>query len=78
VPLPLRHAFAALVMSASVRVATSVHRERRHRRRAANVAALQTLAVNWASGAGGTSYHPGGAYYQGLLAGGVIQTLSGD
>jgi hypothetical protein len=45
---------------------------------AANVAALQTLAVNWASGAGDTSYHPGGAYYQSLLAGGVIQTLSGN
>jgi hypothetical protein len=45
---------------------------------AANVTALQTLAVNWASGAGDPSYHPGGTYYQGLLAGGVIQTLSGN
>ncbi|GIE33633.1 hypothetical protein Ait01nite_066780 [Actinoplanes italicus] len=43
---------------------------------AANVAALQTLAVNWASGEG--SYYPGGAYYQSLLADGVIQTLSGN
>ncbi|BCY10838.1 alpha/beta hydrolase [Actinoplanes sp. L3-i22] len=48
--------------------------------KAANVAALQTLAVNWAiDAADGTttaSYYPGGAYYQSLLTGGVIQTLS--
>jgi hypothetical protein len=45
---------------------------------AANVTALQTLAVNWASGAGDASYYPGGSYYEGLLSGGVIETLSGN
>ncbi|WP_433832072.1 alpha/beta hydrolase [Actinoplanes sp. CA-015351] len=49
---------------------------------AANVAALQTLAVNWTTDAvAGTTtatYYPGGAYYQGLLTGGVIETLSGS
>ncbi|GAA2354193.1 hypothetical protein Cme02nite_47020 [Catellatospora methionotrophica] len=48
---------------------------------ARNVAALQTLAVGWAvDGVTGTStaaYYPGGAYYDGLLADGVVQTLSG-
>ncbi|WP_436534232.1 alpha/beta hydrolase [Actinoplanes sp. HUAS TT8] len=50
--------------------------------KAQNVAALQTLAVNWAvDAADGTttgSYYPGGTYYQSLLGGGVIQTLSGS
>ncbi|MEV0898802.1 alpha/beta hydrolase [Actinoplanes sp. NPDC049802] len=44
-----------------------------------NVTALQTFAVNWAADAvAGTTtatYYPGGAYYQGLLTAGVIQTL---
>ncbi|MFD1365552.1 alpha/beta hydrolase [Actinoplanes sichuanensis] len=44
---------------------------------AANVTALQTLAVNWAIGTD-PSYYPGGTYSQGLLSGGVIQTLSGN
>ncbi len=48
--------------------------------KAANVAALQTLAAGWAAdAAAGTTtatYYPGGAYYQSLLTGGVIQTLS--
>ncbi|MEV4417135.1 alpha/beta hydrolase [Catellatospora sp. NPDC049609] len=48
---------------------------------AKNVAALQTLAVAWArDGAGGTTtaaYYPGGAYYDGLLTAGTVQTLSG-
>ncbi|BCJ76785.1 hypothetical protein CS0771_63290 [Catellatospora sp. IY07-71] len=46
-----------------------------------NVTALQTLAVAWAvDGAAGTTtpaYYPGGAYYDGLLAAGTTQTLSG-
>jgi hypothetical protein len=50
--------------------------------KAANVTALQTLAVNWTADAvDGTTtatYYPGGAYYQGLLSGGVIETLSGS
>ena len=48
---------------------------------AQNIAALQTLAVAWAAdGIAGTTtatYYPGGAYYNGLLSSGVIQTLSG-
>ncbi|MFC7243770.1 alpha/beta hydrolase [Catellatospora aurea] len=48
---------------------------------AQNVAALQTLAVTWAvDGVAGTTtatHYPGGAYYDGLLAAGVTQTLSG-
>ncbi|MEU5882464.1 hypothetical protein [Spirillospora sp. NPDC047279] len=48
---------------------------------AANVAILQTLAVGWArDGFNGTrtpDYYPGGAYYQGQLSGGKIQTLAG-
>jgi hypothetical protein len=48
--------------------------------KAANVTALQTFAINWASDAvAGTTtatYYPGGSYYQGLLTGNVIQTLS--
>ncbi|MEU4159672.1 alpha/beta hydrolase [Actinoplanes sp. NPDC026670] len=44
---------------------------------AANVTALQTLAVNWALGTD-PSYRPGGAYYQSLLSAGVIETLSGN
>ncbi|MEV6299974.1 alpha/beta hydrolase [Actinoplanes sp. NPDC051861] len=47
---------------------------------AKNVTALQTLAVAWASDAvAGTTtatYYPGGAYYQGLLTAGTIETLS--
>lgn len=50
--------------------------------KAQNVTALQTLAVGWAvDAADGTvtgTYYPGGAYYQSLLSGGVIQTLSGS
>ncbi|MEU4420714.1 alpha/beta hydrolase [Actinoplanes sp. NPDC024001] len=49
---------------------------------ARNVAALQTLAVAWASdavaGSATATYYPGGSYYKGLLTGGVIQTLSGS
>lgn len=48
---------------------------------AKNVTALQTLAVAWAvDGVAGTptaTYYPGGAYYDGLLAAGTTQTLSG-
>ncbi|MFF0373136.1 alpha/beta hydrolase family protein [Actinoplanes missouriensis] len=48
--------------------------------KAQNVSALQTLAVNWASdavtGTTTAAYYPGGAYYQNLLTGNVIQTLS--
>ncbi|WP_203833647.1 alpha/beta hydrolase [Actinoplanes campanulatus] len=48
--------------------------------KAKNVTALQTFAVNWASdaaaGATTATYYPGGSYYQGLLTGNVIQTLS--
>ncbi|GLW31014.1 alpha/beta hydrolase [Actinoplanes regularis] len=50
--------------------------------KARNVTALQTLAVNWAADAtAGTttaSYYPGGTYYQSLLTGGVIETLTGN
>jgi pimeloyl-ACP methyl ester carboxylesterase len=46
-----------------------------------NVTALQALAVAWAvDGAAGTvtgGYYPGGGYYDGLLAAGITQTLSG-
>jgi dienelactone hydrolase len=46
-----------------------------------NVAALQTLAVGWArddfNGTRTADYYPGGAYYQGLLGAGTIQTLPG-
>ncbi|GID90784.1 alpha/beta hydrolase [Amorphoplanes digitatis] len=49
---------------------------------AKNITVLQTLAVAWAAdAAGGTTtaaYYPGGAYYQGLLTTGVVETLSGD
>jgi hypothetical protein len=49
---------------------------------AANIAALQTLAVAWATDAADATttatYYPGGAYYQGLLTGNTIQTLSGS
>ncbi|GHJ48021.1 hypothetical protein Cs7R123_53630 [Catellatospora sp. TT07R-123] len=47
-----------------------------------NIAALQTLAVAWATDAAtGTvtgGYYPGGAYYDSLVAAGVTQTLSGS
>jgi hypothetical protein len=50
--------------------------------KAANVAALQTLAVNWTADAvDGTTtatYYPGGAYFQKLLSAGAIETLSGN
>ncbi|MEU4163382.1 alpha/beta hydrolase [Actinoplanes sp. NPDC026670] len=48
--------------------------------KAANVTALQTFAINWAldavAGTTTATYYPGGTYYQGLLTGNVIQTLS--
>jgi triacylglycerol esterase/lipase EstA (alpha/beta hydrolase family) len=48
--------------------------------KAANVTALQTLAVNWAAdavaGATTATFYPGGAYYQGLLTAGTIATIS--
>lgn len=48
--------------------------------KAANVTALQTLAVGWAvDAADGTTtatYYPGGVFYQSLLTAGTIQTLS--
>ncbi|MBV1852658.1 alpha/beta hydrolase [Catellatospora tritici] len=47
-----------------------------------NIAALQTLAVAWATDAlSGTvtgGYYPGGGYYDSLIATGVTQTLSGS
>ncbi|MEU4564256.1 alpha/beta hydrolase [Actinoplanes sp. NPDC023936] len=50
--------------------------------KAANVAALQTLAVNWTAdavdGVTTATYYPGGTYYQGLLTSGAIETLSGN
>jgi hypothetical protein len=93
VSLSLRHALATLVLSASVLVATPSPANAATAAEVdgeiavpcwiytyqpdANVTALQTLAVNWASGTD-PSYHPGGAYYQSLLSGGVIETLSGN
>jgi len=48
---------------------------------AKNVTALQTLAVGWTrdgfSGTRTAAYYPGGAYYQGLLTAGTIETLPG-
>ncbi|BBH69044.1 hypothetical protein ACTI_57290 [Actinoplanes sp. OR16] len=50
--------------------------------KAANVAILQTLAVNWTADAvDGTTtaaYYPGGAYYDSLVGSGAIETLSGS
>lgn len=48
---------------------------------AQNIAALQTLAVNWgndwATGVTNPTYYPGGAYYNGLLNAGTISSLAG-
>ncbi|BCJ48175.1 hypothetical protein GCM10010168_25350 [Actinoplanes ianthinogenes] len=50
--------------------------------KAQNVTALQTFAVNWTldavDGTTTATYYPGGAYYESLLTGGVIATLSGS
>ncbi|GAA2634578.1 alpha/beta fold hydrolase [Paractinoplanes durhamensis] len=49
---------------------------------AANVTALQTLAVNWTldevDHTTTATCYPGGTYYQGLLTAGTIETLSGN